>query len=67
MSFFIDLATTWTEKFIHSQGTANVCGLSGYAELYVEKSFTVDHFAPFAWLQWQSALDSVGTDESCKF
>ena len=67
MSFFIDVATTWTEKFVFTQGSANVCGHSSFAEHYVEKSFTVDHFAPFAWLQWQSTLDSAGTDESCKF
>ncbi len=65
MSFFIDLATTWTENFIFTQGAAQVCGAT-FQDHYVDKTFTVDHFAPMAWLQWQSALNSAGTDESCK-
>ena len=37
MSFFIDTATTWTQKFVYTQGSANVCGHSSFAEHYVEK------------------------------
>jgi hypothetical protein len=65
MNFMIDLASTWTEKFVYTQGSAQVCGAT-FQDHYVDKTFTVDHFAPFTWLQWQSGLDSAGTDESCK-
>ena len=62
--FYMDHATKWSQQF--SGGATQACGSSssGWHETFVEKSFTVSHFSPFTWLQWQSALSSAGTDES---
>ena len=61
MSFKMDHVTKWNEKL--AGGSTNVCG-AGWTENFYEKTYTVSHFSPFLWMQWQSSLSSAGNDES---
>jgi hypothetical protein len=63
--FYLDGTTLWEESLDTSSGS-HVCGadVSSWLEDYHEKSFTVDHFSPFAWLSWQASIDQSGDDES---
>ncbi len=65
MNFMLDNGATWSEKLVHTNGAVSCGGV--WNEQFIEKSFTVSHFAPFAWLQWQAILDGTSVDESCTF
>ena len=62
--FSVDHSTKWSQKL--AGGSANICGNSArtWTDANIEKTFTVEHYSPYTWLQWWSALSSGGTDES---
>lgn len=63
--FYLDHSEEWTETFAYNAGE-QLCGQTNtnWNEDLVEETIVVDHFSPFAWLQWQSGLSGGGTDES---
>jgi hypothetical protein len=56
--FNLDHTNLWSQALTYNTG-AQLCGSANDAwnEEYIEKSFTVAHFSPFAWLEWRAAAN----------
>ena len=70
VSFLIDYTSYWSEALNSYTSGTHVCGTTDTAkntwwqEVYFEKTYTLTHFSPYAWLTWAASLSSAGTDES---